>query len=95
MPNLTISIPVGLVPELIQVAKQYLDDIPVDYSAMTTTQIGQRYLAEVMKKDLKTYRQRIANAAAQAAITTAQVQASAAVVSAVQQAVVDSQGITG
>lgn len=56
MTNLTITVPNTIVPEMVLIAKRFLDLKEIDYKGLTNAQIGQKYLSEIMKDALIEYR---------------------------------------
>ena len=95
MASLTVTVPNTLVAELVTIATAKLTSLGVDTKSMTSTQIGQRYIAELLKVELIKYRHDIADQTAQDAYAAALATAIAQANTTKSTAVSGAAGITG
>jgi hypothetical protein len=95
MPNLTITIPTGLVPEAVTIAERFLTAKGISFAGMTSTQKGQRYLAEILKDELVKLRAGIAESDGLTSLGTARTTMETNVRTAITSAQSDGSGITG
>lgn len=95
MPNLTVVIPVPLVAELTVIAEALLTARGIDFSTMTATQKGQRYIAELLKDEIINARRGAAVSVAQTSLLAAQMAAITAANDAETAAKTAVTGITG
>lgn len=95
MPNLTVSVPLNAVPDLVSIGKERLEALGIDTKGMTNLQVGQRMIAEILKVELVVYRRRKAEEARHDIIAQAASDAAATVDAAVSDAVATADGISG
>lgn len=70
MPNLTISIPAALVPDLTVIAEDLFEQRKINTTGMTPTQKGQRFIVELLRDQIIKHRSFQAGLAAQVATKT-------------------------
>lgn len=95
MPNLTINIPAPLVADLTVIANSLLADRGIVTTGWTATQLGQRFIAELLKDQIVNYRLTTADADAGVLMNTARDAAAANVEAAKTSAATAADGITG
>lgn len=71
MPALTVNIPANVVADLTAAADELLAARGISIVGMTTTQRGQRYIAEILKDVVITRRRATAQTTAQTTVDTA------------------------
>lgn len=95
MPNLTVSVPVAAVPDLVALATEQLIERGIDTKALTNTQLGQRWIAEILKRELSSYRRRQADVARIQAVAVAADDAKRTADASVSSAMSDIESISG
>lgn len=95
MPNLTISIPTAAVPDLVALATEQLGEHGISTNGLTNVQIGQRWIAETLKRELLAYRRRQADATRIQAVALAEEDARRTADQSLAQANVDIKDIAG
>lgn len=95
MANLTVVVPNSLVPEYVQIAEEFMAGRKIDFSGMTATQKGQRYIAELLKDALIRHRRDFSETSGQQSVQTARDAADTALKTAITTAISDAAGVTG
>lgn len=67
MAKLTVTVPDALVPALVVAARAVLAGQQIDTSAMTASQVGERYIAEMLKRLYQSHKSGLAAATAEQA----------------------------